>query len=142
MTNSHSDDHWKNLSHRDVSEEEALDVGLGLYPDGPEAAAVAFISALSRFDVSMLRSITDPAFGWGDFRAAQALLEEIPDWGIGSTADYATGREDVAYVKILAHVNHSMQLTEGGIVGAAAVVTLLHTGMRWVARAIGDYWLS
>ena len=141
MTNSHQhDDHWQNLAHRDVSDAEASSVGQGLDPEGPEAAAVAFISALSQLDVRTLRQITSPDSGWGDFREAHDALEDIPDWGLGTVADFAVGRHDVAYVKILANVTHNMQATDSDVVGAAAILTLVHTGTQWVPHALGDYW--
>lgn len=141
MNSSHSEDHWADLPHRDVTDSEAHQIGSSLDPNSPEAAAVAFISALSRYDTRTLRRITSPDSGWGDFREAHQFLESIPDWGLGTVAEYAEGRDDVAYVKILGNVSHNMQATEDTVVGAAAILTLVNAGPQWVAHAIGgDYW--
>jgi hypothetical protein len=141
MTDTHSGDHWKNLAHRDTSDAEAFAAGSSLDPEGPAAAGMAFITALSQYDVRTLRAITSPDSGWGDFRAAHDLLEAIPDWGVGSVANYAVDRDDVAYMKILGNVTHNMQATEEDIVGAAAILTLINPGTGWIAHAIGnDYW--
>lgn len=136
-------EHWKDLPHEDVDDATAAaNVSQNDDPHDPVAIGLAFVNALSGdelVDPSVL--VTPESIGaWGDFGAAREALLAIEGRGFGSIADRAVDAEDVAYFKILAHVDQSFRVTEGDVVMMAGVVTLVWRPEfdRWMVHALGD----
>ncbi|WP_448059973.1 hypothetical protein [Cellulomonas hominis] len=132
---------WRRFTSSEEAEAALPEVAF----DDPASVALLFVKAL--FDpetnaVALDYLVTpESRAAWGDFTEAAQMLAEIEDAGFGSNINRAHDAPDVGYLKILRGVSQSYQVTDGQLVMAAAVVTVVWRPEyeRWMVHSIGDY---
>ncbi|WP_141677859.1 hypothetical protein [Microbacterium oleivorans] len=126
----------------DASDDAAASIaGYGLTE--PFLPALAFMELIQQdpLDVEKFSDVVTPESlaAWGDFSEAQAAVEAVQDWGMGSYPEPAADAPDVAYVKILRNEPEARQETADRVVYPALWLTLVwrpEYGM-WLVHALG-----
>lgn len=134
------------MSDEWTDEDDAMAAAAGLQPNHPVWTVITFMSGLDdleRYREQMSMLVTPESLPrWGDFTQIAEFIASIPDVGTGSRPNHPQGAPDVAYVKIMDHIEKSyIHQNEGRIIEVPAIATLVwseEAGL-WRLHDVGDY---
>lgn len=121
--------YWSNLYGHKAEDEEAIDNFFTCKSDQDKqilATALRFWTVVSdpKPEVSDLKDLVLNLSDWGDLSEVKDMTQDTHNLGIGSIVNY-NHRNDVAYVKLLKHVDDAILITEEQIIPGVTFITLV-----------------
>jgi len=137
--------YWSNLYGKNVDDQEAVD---NFYKNKSDQDKQILTTALQFFKAicnpeSATSDIEDLVLNgkiseWSNLSEVKSFIKDIPGLGIASTVNY-NHRNDVAYVKLLKHIDDTMLITEEQIIPDVTYITLVEdvTVNEWRVFSLG-----
>lgn len=137
--------HWSNMYGKYAEDEEAID---NLYKNKSDQDRQILTTALQFFKTicnpeSKTSDIKDLVLNgrlsdWGDLSEVKSFIKDIPGLGVASMVNY-NHRNDVAYVKLLKHIDDTMLISEEQIIPDVTYITLVEdvTVNEWRVFSLG-----